>query len=52
VSEHAERVLLEERERAQLQELDRPMYELPLLREAVDLSCLYELAGRLSEQGI
>jgi anion-transporting ArsA/GET3 family ATPase len=52
VSEHAGRVLLEERERAQLRELDRPMYELPLLREAVDLSCLYELAGRLSEQGI
>jgi hypothetical protein len=52
VSEHAGRVLLEERERDVLTELDRPMYELPLLTEAVDLSCLYELAGRLAEQGI
>ncbi|HEX4655722.1 MAG TPA: ArsA-related P-loop ATPase [Mycobacteriales bacterium] len=52
VSEHAARVLLEERERGLLAELDRPMYELPLLTEAVDLSCLYELAGQLAEQGI
>jgi anion-transporting ArsA/GET3 family ATPase len=52
VSEHAGRVLLEEREREVLGELSRPMYELPLLTEAVDLSCLYELAGRLAEQGM
>jgi anion-transporting ArsA/GET3 family ATPase len=52
VSEHAGRVLLEEREREVLGELSRPMYELPLLTEAVDLSCLYELAARLAEQGM
>jgi len=50
--EHASRVMLEERERASLRELGRPMYELPLLTDAVDLSCLYELAGKLSEQGL
>ena len=52
VREHAGRVMLEDRERELLAELDRPMYELPLLTEAVDLSCLYELAGRLSDQGL
>jgi len=52
VTEHAGRVLLEDRERTLLVELDRPMYELPLLTETVDLSCLYELAGQLSEQGM
>jgi anion-transporting ArsA/GET3 family ATPase len=52
VSEHARRVLLEDRERTLLHELERPMYELPLLTEAVDLSCLYELAGSLAEQGM
>jgi anion-transporting ArsA/GET3 family ATPase len=52
VTEHADRVLLEDRERTLLAELDRPMYELPLLTETVDLSCLYELAGQLSEQGL
>lgn len=52
VTEHARRVLLEDRERTLLAELDRPMYELPLLTDAVDLSCLYELAGQLTEQGL
>ena len=52
IVEHAGRVLLEERERSSLRELDRPMYELPLLTDAVDLSCLYELAARLGEQGL
>jgi anion-transporting ArsA/GET3 family ATPase len=52
VTEHADRVLLEDRERALLTELDRPMYELPLLTESVDLSCLYQFAGQLSEQGM
>jgi hypothetical protein len=44
--------VLEERERASLRELGRPMYELPLLTDTMDLSCLYELAGKLSEQGL
>jgi hypothetical protein len=52
VSEHSRRVLLEDRERTLLAELDRPMYELPLLTEAVDLSCLYQLAGQLTDQGM
>ena len=52
VTEHARRVLLEDRERSLLAELDRPTYELPLLTDAVDLSCLYELAGQLTEQGL
>ena len=52
VVEHAGRVRLEERERVALRDLGRPMYELPLLTDAVDLSCLYELAERLSEQGL
>jgi hypothetical protein len=52
VTEHAARVLLEDRERTLLAELDRPMYELPLLTESVDLSCLYEFAGQLTEQGL
>ena len=52
VTEHARRVQLEDRERTLLAELDRPTYELPLLTENVDLSCLYELAGQLTEQGL
>jgi anion-transporting ArsA/GET3 family ATPase len=51
-AEHARRVLLEDRERTLLAELDRPTYELPLLTDAVDLSCLYALAGQLAEQGL
>ena len=50
--EHAGRVQLEERERSALRELGRPMYELPLLTDAVDLSCLYELANQLVAQGL
>jgi len=52
VVEHAGRVLLEERERVALHELGRPTYELPLLTDTVDLSSLYELAGRLADQGL
>ena len=52
VTEHAGRVLLEQRERAALTELGRPTYELPLLTDAIDLSCLYEMAERLANQGL
>jgi anion-transporting ArsA/GET3 family ATPase len=52
MTEHARRVLLEDRERTLLAELDRPTYELPLLTDNIDLSCLYELAGQLTEQGL
>jgi anion-transporting ArsA/GET3 family ATPase len=49
--EHARRVQLEERERDELAELERPTYELPLLADSVDLGGLYHLAESLIEQG-
>jgi len=49
--EHARRVALERRERAELAELGRPTYELPMLADAIDLGCLYELAESLCRQG-
>ncbi|MFE6049541.1 ArsA-related P-loop ATPase [Kitasatospora sp. NPDC056446] len=49
--EHAERVELERAQRADLQQLRIPTYELPLLGEGVDLGGLYRLAGDLKRQG-
>ncbi|GAA4855810.1 ArsA-related P-loop ATPase [Kitasatospora terrestris] len=49
--EHAERVELEREQRADLQQLKLPTYELPLLGEGVDLAGLYRLAGELKRQG-
>ncbi|MFE2414675.1 ArsA-related P-loop ATPase [Kitasatospora sp. NPDC059408] len=49
--EHAERVELERAQRADLQHLKLPTYELPLLGEGVDLGGLYRLAGELKRQG-
>ncbi|MEV7358579.1 ArsA-related P-loop ATPase [Kitasatospora sp. NPDC091276] len=49
--EHAERVELEREQRADLQQLRLPTYELPLLGEGVDLGGLYQLAGQLKRQG-
>ncbi|WP_329488532.1 ATPase [Kitasatospora sp. NBC_01246] len=49
--EHAERVELEREQRADLQQLKLPSYELPLLGEGVDLAGLYRLAGELKRQG-
>lgn len=49
--EHAERVELEREQRAVLQQLKRPTYELPLLGGGVDLGGLYRLAGELKRQG-
>ncbi|WP_280696631.1 ArsA-related P-loop ATPase [Kitasatospora sp. GP82] len=49
--EHAERVELEREQRAALQQLRLPTYELPLLGEGVDLGGLYRLAGELKRQG-
>jgi anion-transporting ArsA/GET3 family ATPase len=51
-ADHAERVLLEEQERDVLGRLGRPTYELPLVPDAVDLGCLYELAESLCAQGM
>jgi Anion-transporting ATPase len=50
-AEHAERVALEDQERASLVTLGRPTYELPLLADGVDLGALYRLAELLGEQG-
>ncbi len=49
--QHAVRVRLEARERRQVAGLVRPTYDLPWLADGVDLGALYELAGRLREQG-
>ena len=49
--EHAARVLLEREQRADVQALDLPTYELPLLAGGVDLGGLYRLAAALKEQG-
>ncbi|WP_457033664.1 ArsA-related P-loop ATPase [Kitasatospora sp. P5_F3] len=49
--EHSERVELEREQRAALQQLKRPTYELPLLGGGVDLGGLYRLAGELKRQG-
>ncbi|MEU9073532.1 ArsA-related P-loop ATPase [Kitasatospora sp. NPDC004745] len=49
--EHAERVELEREQRADLQQLRLPTYELPLLGEGVDLGGLYRLAAELKRQG-
>jgi anion-transporting ArsA/GET3 family ATPase len=51
-ADHANRVALETRERADLAEVGRPLYELPLLPEAIDLGGLYRLAEMLRAQGM
>jgi anion-transporting ArsA/GET3 family ATPase len=50
--EHAVRIALEEDNRRTVTELGLPTYELPLLTGPVDLGALYELAGRLTHQGV
>jgi anion-transporting ArsA/GET3 family ATPase len=50
--EHAQRVALQQRERAEIDALERPVYELPAVAEAIDLGTLYGLADRLREQGM
>ena len=42
--EHARRVFLERAERRELEELDLPMVELPLVPQEIDLEALHELA--------
>ncbi len=51
-ADHGTRVALEERGRDALADLDRPSYELPQLRDTVDLAGLYELAFALESQGM
>ncbi|MEY9968166.1 hypothetical protein ABIA33_006246 [Streptacidiphilus sp. MAP12-16] len=49
--EHAARVLLERDQRADVQALKLPTYELPLLSGGVDLGGLYRLAAALKNEG-
>jgi anion-transporting ArsA/GET3 family ATPase len=49
--EHAERVVLERRERGAVEALGLPWYQLPLLAEGLDVGGLYQLAGELRTQG-
>ena len=51
-ADHAHRVALEEQGRDALAALSRPSYELPLLKETIDLGCLYDLAAALRDQGL
>lgn len=49
---HAERRRLEDTQRALIEELEVPTYELPLLPGGVDMAGLYELAESLAEEGL
>ena len=49
---HAERRALEDEQRARIDQLDVPTYELERLPDGVDLGGLYELAAELREQGM
>jgi len=51
-AEHAERWVLEDRNRATITDLRLPAYELPFVPDGVDLGGLYELAERLRDAGI
>jgi anion-transporting ArsA/GET3 family ATPase len=48
--EHAGRRLLEDEQRARIQKLDVPTYELPRLPDGIDMGALYELAATLIDQ--
>jgi anion-transporting ArsA/GET3 family ATPase len=49
--DHADRVALEQQERANLEALGRPLYELPRMTDGIDLGALYSLAETLREEG-
>ena len=49
---HAERRRLEDSQRALIEAMDVPSYELPLMPGGVDLTGLYELAEVICEQGL
>ena len=50
-ADHADRVALERQERANIEALGRPRYELPRMSDGIDLGALYVLAEALREQG-
>ncbi|ABW09800.1 Anion-transporting ATPase [Parafrankia sp. EAN1pec] len=49
-AQHAERVALETAQRAEIAALGRPVYEVPLLADGVDLGSLYRFAEMLRAQ--
>ena len=51
-ADHARRYAFEADNRRRLDALGLPSYELPLLAGPMDLAGVYELAGRLREQGV
>ena len=51
-AEHAAHIELEMGQRERLNDLQRPLYELPALAGGIDLGALYELAEQLIEQGM
>jgi anion-transporting ArsA/GET3 family ATPase len=51
-ADHAERVALEQRERDNLEGLERPTYELAYLPDGVDVGALYDIAEQLRSQGL
>lgn len=48
-ADHAQRIELEQAERKTLADLGRPLFELPLLADGVDLGGLYDLGGHLRD---
>lgn len=50
--EHAQRVQLEASQRDLVDKLDRPVVELPVVPDGIDLGALYELAQELKDQGL
>ena len=51
LTEHADQVEVQDRERAELDGAGQPIYELPLITEGIDLAALYRLAAELRDQG-
>jgi hypothetical protein len=51
-TDHAQRVALEDREMIRVEELDLPMFVLPMLPSGIDLGALYQLSDLLTEGGI
>ncbi len=50
--EHAQRVALQKRERAEIDDLGRPVYELPAIAHTLDVGWLYRFADLLRDQGM
>lgn len=49
-AQHADRVALEAAERAEIAGLGRPVYEVPLVADGVDLGTVYRFAEMLRAQ--